>query len=394
MPSYTAYKRQVMDADDNITWITMKGNHIPIKEGQTKEEAVKEFLAKKGEGSAKHGSGSYIKVKGASQMGSIPDNVAEKHIKTVKEKTIGEMEKAGENVSHLKQAMQHVHYGFYEERGKKMTPTQFKEFLKSEQEKNAGKNDYYANRTKQRYPEAEKLANKGESSAPESKTIQSDLGKFADTYNKLYKDKDSFEYNPSDLDKEYNKAMHNNKFKQWVQSMVKERGDVFASDRELHALLIVAKEKGLIPQENKPAKKKETLSDVFEKYKSTSINNHAEWDANREKMQKAINKEYTVENVQNWTAEREGISFGGSDYGEYGTNTKLTVSKNLKDLLLSLPEHKQKDVIGFIRVHSGRPYSSEHIDPYEFMKALKNGKESNGKTTIDIETTTYGWFDD
>ena len=111
-------------------------------------------------------------------------------------------------------------------------------------------------------------------------------------------------------------------------------------------------------------------------------------------MQKAINKEYTVENVQNWTAEREGISFGGSDYGEYGTNTKLTVSKNLKDLLLSLPEHKQKDVIGFIRVHSGRPYSSEHIDPYEFMKALKNGKESNGKTTIDIETTTYGWFDD
>ena len=256
MPSYTAYKRQVMDADDNITWITMKGNHIPIKEGQTKEEAVKEFLAKKGEGSAKHGSGSYIKVKGASQMGSIPDNVAEKHIKTVKEKTIGEMEKAGENVSHLKQAMQHVHYGFYEERGKKMTPTQFKEFLKSEQEKNAGKNDYYANRTKQRYPEAEKLANKGESSAPESKTIQSDLGKFADTYNKLYKDKDSFEYNPSDLDKEYNKAMHNNKFKQWVQSMVKERGDVFASDRELHALLIVAKEKGLIPQENKPAKKR------------------------------------------------------------------------------------------------------------------------------------------
>ena len=62
MPSYTAYKRQVMDADDNITWITMNGNHIPIKEGQTKEEAVKEFLASKGksgEGSAKHGSGEY-----------------------------------------------------------------------------------------------------------------------------------------------------------------------------------------------------------------------------------------------------------------------------------------------------------------------------------------------
>lgn len=47
MPSYTAYKRQVMDADDNITWITMKGNHIPIKEGQTKEEAVKSFIERK-----------------------------------------------------------------------------------------------------------------------------------------------------------------------------------------------------------------------------------------------------------------------------------------------------------------------------------------------------------
>lgn len=34
-------------ADDDITWITVKGNHIPIKAGQTKEEAVKEFLARK-----------------------------------------------------------------------------------------------------------------------------------------------------------------------------------------------------------------------------------------------------------------------------------------------------------------------------------------------------------
>ena len=62
MPSYTTYKRQVMDADDDIQWITMNGNHIPIKKGQSKEEAVKEFLAKKGksgEGSAKHGSGEY-----------------------------------------------------------------------------------------------------------------------------------------------------------------------------------------------------------------------------------------------------------------------------------------------------------------------------------------------
>lgn len=35
--------------EDDITWITIKGNHIPIKEGQTKEEAVKEFLERVGE---------------------------------------------------------------------------------------------------------------------------------------------------------------------------------------------------------------------------------------------------------------------------------------------------------------------------------------------------------
>lgn len=51
MPSYTQYMRQmaVMDAnDDDIeSWITVKGNHIPIKKGQSKEDAVKEFISKK-----------------------------------------------------------------------------------------------------------------------------------------------------------------------------------------------------------------------------------------------------------------------------------------------------------------------------------------------------------
>lgn len=40
----------VMDAnDDDIeSWITVKGNHIPIKKGQSKEDAVKSFVEKKG----------------------------------------------------------------------------------------------------------------------------------------------------------------------------------------------------------------------------------------------------------------------------------------------------------------------------------------------------------
>ena len=51
MPSYTQYMRQMaaMDADDSDieSWITVKGNHIPIKKGQSKEDAVKEFIGKK-----------------------------------------------------------------------------------------------------------------------------------------------------------------------------------------------------------------------------------------------------------------------------------------------------------------------------------------------------------
>lgn len=37
-----------MDKKEDIEWITIRGTHIPIKEGQTKEEAVDEFLSKKG----------------------------------------------------------------------------------------------------------------------------------------------------------------------------------------------------------------------------------------------------------------------------------------------------------------------------------------------------------
>lgn len=56
MPSYNSYKRQmsVLDKDDNIeAWITVKGNHIPIRKGQSKEDAVKSFIESKKSGSSK-----------------------------------------------------------------------------------------------------------------------------------------------------------------------------------------------------------------------------------------------------------------------------------------------------------------------------------------------------
>ncbi|MBQ1758957.1 MAG: hypothetical protein IIZ94_04660 [Prevotella sp.] len=49
---YNLYRNMVVDAkDDDIQWITVKGNHIPIKKGQSKEEAVKEFFESKGKSS-------------------------------------------------------------------------------------------------------------------------------------------------------------------------------------------------------------------------------------------------------------------------------------------------------------------------------------------------------
>lgn len=32
---------------EDIEWITVKGNHIPVKKGQTREEAIKEFIKSK-----------------------------------------------------------------------------------------------------------------------------------------------------------------------------------------------------------------------------------------------------------------------------------------------------------------------------------------------------------
>lgn len=51
MTSYLRYKQHlaVLDADDDDieTWITVKGNHIPIKKGQNQEDAVKNFFERK-----------------------------------------------------------------------------------------------------------------------------------------------------------------------------------------------------------------------------------------------------------------------------------------------------------------------------------------------------------
>ena len=83
MPSYLSYLNQmsVVDADDDIQWITVRGNHIPIKKGENKEDAIKSFFESKGKESKKTAQKSPEKS-GNSSSGSGNGSKSETPIKT------------------------------------------------------------------------------------------------------------------------------------------------------------------------------------------------------------------------------------------------------------------------------------------------------------------------
>lgn len=93
---------RISNADGDIkTWRTTEsGTHFPIREGETTKEALDKFVEKK-----------------------RPESAA-------KGQTIGEMEKAGKDVSVLKHEMTRLHYGFYDEKGKNMTPQELLDYMK------------------------------------------------------------------------------------------------------------------------------------------------------------------------------------------------------------------------------------------------------------------------
>ena len=275
MPSYTSYLRQmaVLDADDNEieSWITVRGNHIPIKKGQSKEDAVKSFIEKKGgkeKGGDYESQGREIAKREASHEFKKRSGVGLKFTELGKGDHGSEMgeKKAEPKAKHppLQKGQLRLHRDI-DDRYAIIDPdgayTFYRDGVKGAQNrslkgqegavKELGEIGYKGFNDITTPEKSEKLAG---SSGKES-SVKNDLGKFADAYNKLYEDSDAFSYKPSDLSKEYNKAMHNPEFAKWVQEMSKERGDVFMSDREYHALLVVAKEKGLIKEKGKEAPK-------------------------------------------------------------------------------------------------------------------------------------------
>lgn len=104
MPSYLSYKRQmaVLDADDDIQWITVKGNHIPIKKGESKEDAINKFFESKGAKSTpskpkeSKGGSNKPKAEGSSASGKKPF-MTEKEYAAVKKNVEHILKKAVES---------------------------------------------------------------------------------------------------------------------------------------------------------------------------------------------------------------------------------------------------------------------------------------------------------
>lgn len=313
MPSYTAYKRQVMDADDNITWITMNGNHIPIKEGQTKEEAVKEFLAKKG---GKSESQSNMK-KAITKVGAAINErlydeptaikkaskelgLNDKETKQLNEFFTGKKDpfatKTKENYKNeIINGQTHftytdpdgLNFRVWEssnDPGWKATNRETELFNTKEEAINAAKatlkedklkygdftnkrnKDFLYKRYKKDFPESEpemgdpneaqRLSGIEKPKTEKHKDLRSAFGKH---YDKLYNDRDLDDKSGYLLD-EWDKHIKDPKFKKAVQEFVEERGDFISSDREVKAFMLAAKETGLIPQEKKTKAKSKSDS--------------------------------------------------------------------------------------------------------------------------------------
>lgn len=76
------------------------------------------------------------------------------------EKTILEYENEGKDITDLNKACQYIYYGFYNEKGNKMKPTELAKYIEEKIERSKGKDNFYSKWSKNRFPEALELVNK------------------------------------------------------------------------------------------------------------------------------------------------------------------------------------------------------------------------------------------
>ena len=209
MPSYTQYKRQmaVLDADDTEieSWITVRGNHIPIMKGQSKGDAVKSFIEKKsGSGGAKsstkkeydpefetvrknalangklyggkytqrskqaaykeykndtsseenqRAANKWVNSELVAKQSKPSDSMGRPPKKKYEGPTLGEIEKGGADLSKLKHELNRWYYGFFDEEGKKMTPQQLVDRMGDMLSQTTGKRNHSEVRVQELFPD-------------------------------------------------------------------------------------------------------------------------------------------------------------------------------------------------------------------------------------------------
>ena len=267
MPNYLQYKKMmaVFDYDDSDieSWITVNGNHIPIKKGQTKEEAVKSFVEKKqgksgsGESSATHGSGEYKKQNKGDTTNKIKlkDKDGNEHwvdIASIKDDpdtlpSVGRYKEYLNKITKLTGMTiesAREKYGQYTEgqwqdlfAAKKDTATAPKE-----SEKDLKKWD----------KKVTKYHDEEEKAEAQFKKLRSSFGEHYDKlYNSQYLD-DKYNY----LLGEWDKRIKDPEFKKQVQKFVEARGDFISSDREVKAYMLALQDQENATQAAKPAQAK------------------------------------------------------------------------------------------------------------------------------------------
>ena len=77
--------------------------------------------------------------------------------KATEEKTIIEYELENKDVSDLQKACQYVYYGFYDEKAKKMKPSELLKYLQQKVETQKSQSKFYKSWTETRFPQAIEL---------------------------------------------------------------------------------------------------------------------------------------------------------------------------------------------------------------------------------------------
>ena len=267
MTSYLRYQKEirtVQDADDIESWITVRGNHIPIKKGQSKEEAVKSFLKNKG--------GSSKTERKLSNGGSTVGLTQKEHNKIEKHnEKVGKI--AAQYKAEGKKASEFI------EKLEKKDPAAVKKFVESV-EKTWGKNSKEAQKAREKYGIKEESSKKWSGAWSKRANKPETLGEAAKKATEISKKQAEKNFKPKEIPA--------NKLK---------KGDIVKHDGELYR--VYEKGKGQVRLEAKNHTLLIHSDDKTGKYVTVSPQQ-------REKLNKILNglNSKEEENYKKWTEKK------------------------------------------------------------------------------------------